>query len=86
MGCKFVATTFVADTREFRTGTGSILFTVLQTSANAWSCVVFTSGKVIAVDVVVVVVLPVVKVMHVLIEGRIGMIGITTEMRKMVFK
>lgn len=55
--------------------------TVLHTSANACNCVVFTSGTLIvfAFDMVLVVV---VNVMHVLIEGNIGITGITTEMRE----
>lgn len=70
-------TTLVGDTSEFMTGfeMGVIVeLTVLQTSASACSWVVFTSGTVrVLVDVVVVVV----RLMQVLIEGMIGMMGIT---------
>lgn len=71
-------TTFVGETSEFiMSGAIGSETTVLHTSANACKLVVFTSGTVIwhtvvAVDVVVV------KLMHVLTEGIIGIIGMTT--------
>lgn len=75
-------TTFVGETKEFImilvNGVNGSDTTVLQTSANACNCVVFTSGTVIcAVDVDVDVV--VVRLMHVFTLGIIGIIGITTE-------
>lgn len=79
-GIESVVTTFVGDTREFMTllGNGSFTPTVQQTSARACNWVVFTSGIWFwAIEEVVVVLVCVVRLMHVLIDGKIGMIGIT---------
>lgn len=72
----------VAAVAEPKPGEGNALFgtMLLHTSASACNSFVFSSGSFgVNEDVVVVLaVVGVVKLMHVLIEGMIGMIGMTT--------
>lgn len=55
--------------------------TLLHTSARACNWLVFTSGTLMVLALVTVLVV-VVKLMHVLIDGRIGITGITTTIEK----
>lgn len=74
--------TLVGDTNEFITTFGSAIVstpvTLLHTSARACSCDVFTSGNFMALVLDTVVVVVVVKLMQVLMDGIIGITGITT--------
>lgn len=78
--------TLVGDTSEFITMFGSTIVstpvTLLHTSASACSCDVFTSGTLTALELDTVVVVVVVRLMHVLMDGNIGITGITTEIHE----